>query len=72
LHPDVRITVQKESEQTVLVLLQCAGGFNVWVQAKCLRIESATWHPEFGVSRATSRLVVPFSEPMVRTEIWWG
>ena len=72
LHPEVRLTKVSETEVTLSregfkVSLACEGGV--------LTVEPTTWHPMFGVSQASQRLVLRVANELPRrlvTHLSWS
>jgi len=71
LHPDVRGTVASDGASGTLLL---ANGISVDWQSTGGRtkLEAATWHPEFGVTRPTSCLVIPISDHRSSLTLSWA
>ena len=70
LHPAVRIISDNSSSS---VKLRLPGGQDVqFVAFAPICVESATWHPRFGISEPTSCIVVPLVSGAVSAAIRWG
>ncbi|MDN7134546.1 heparinase II/III family protein [Pseudidiomarina terrestris] len=69
LHPD--IAVEAKSSQVALLTLP-SGQQLEFVTDSSLIIESSTWHPEFGKSIPSHRLVVPFSSRKLSCNLNFG
>ena len=70
LHPDVRPVLAKEGEGVFTL----PGGQEVLWDAwgDGVRLEPSTWHPEFGVSRRSTCLVIPVRGGRAALDISWS
>jgi len=71
LHPDVAIYKEFADERRVILQLPNGGIANFCVEGGLLRIESSTWHPEFGKSVGSACIVVTFTQTKISSRISW-
>lgn len=65
IHPEIEVTVRGKQ---ALLKLKC--GKQVIVDAsEEISIESTTWHPQFGISIPSKKLVIPFSSSQIDVTI---
>ena len=68
LHPDV---LAEQNDSGVLLILANKQSARFTAHGGSIRIEPSTWHPEFGVSVPSQRLVVTFTHNELTTTLAW-
>ena len=68
LHPDVEVT-QRTAQ--LLELRRDKHMVAIALDTGTAQVESATWHPEFGISLETHRIRIDFATPHLATRLTW-
>jgi uncharacterized heparinase superfamily protein len=66
VHPDVEI---KQIDETSLELRFTCKSKVLVVSSQACFVENSTWHPEFGKTISNKKIVIPFSNGKLITEI---
>jgi uncharacterized heparinase superfamily protein len=71
LHPDVEALIDTHDQRRVNLLLRGGRSATVRVSQGRVELEPSAWHPEFGQSIPSQRLVVKFTGNAIETQICW-
>lgn len=66
LHPDIRVEGSSNSDEQVMLCLPAGTQYKVRVEGADIKVLDTTWHPEFGLSIDSKKIVLSFKEKEVR------
>ncbi len=69
LHPDIRVVSNSETRATLTLANNQI--LNVEVNGGKLAVSASSWHPEFGLSVASKKLVIQLSNPELTVKVSW-
>jgi len=69
LHPSIGVSM-RDNLTVDLTISSCLSA-SVSITGANIKLEDATWHPGFGESMPTSRIVFNFDSPIVTTDVCW-